>query len=100
MSTSVNITFSANGEVFHNTFSVFIHHLSQILHGGDGVITNTVQDDAWKTENKINYAFILRRLSQDNFHFWLNVLFAILYSQFYRSSERNLNVAIYTTENQ
>lgn len=47
MTASLNVTFSANSEVFHNTFSVFIHHLGQILHGRDGVITNTGQEDAW-----------------------------------------------------
>lgn len=40
------VTFPANGEVLHHTLSIFIHHVSQILHGGDGVVTNTVQDDA------------------------------------------------------
>lgn len=41
-------TFPANREVFHDTLSIIIHHVSQILHGGDGVITNTVQNNAWK----------------------------------------------------
>lgn len=39
-------TFSTNGEVLHYTFSVLIYHLCQVVHGRDGVVTNTVQHDA------------------------------------------------------
>lgn len=57
------VTFPANREVFHHTVSIFIHHVSKILHRGDGVITNTVQNDAWKNRNN-NISFIQQPLSR------------------------------------
>lgn len=42
----MELTFPTNSEILHHTVSILIHHLSQILHGGDGVVTNTVQGDA------------------------------------------------------
>lgn len=47
------VTFPAHGEVLHDTVAVFVHHLSQVVHGGDGVITHTVQNDAWRTEKNV-----------------------------------------------
>lgn len=62
------VTFPANREVFHHTVSIFIHHVSKILHRGDGVITNTVQNDAWKNRNN-NISFIQQPLSRKSWSF-------------------------------
>lgn len=47
-----DLTFPAHAEVLHHAVAALVHHLSQVVHGGDGVITNAVQDDAWGQKKK------------------------------------------------